>query len=203
MKTGILTRHKKIEVSSLSFQNGELILLSSKASKGKTALALSLASGIAINRKRNIAYFSLEASSGALHERLLSSGRITDTGTKSMPLCIDDTPRMTISGFKHRIRELKAEHKAEIAFIDYLPLLENDDASLSRNERTIDIMTVLKALAVETGMPIIALLQVSKDTNQATNQDEVLEHSDLLIHFQQSGSGKWKLRVTNRLNLVK
>jgi replicative DNA helicase len=110
---------------------------------------------------------------------------------------------MTISELKHRIRELKAEHKAEIAFIDYLPLLEINDALLSKNEGTIKAIATFKSLAAETNMPIIVLLQISGNTNQTISQDVALEHSDLMIHFKQSGSGKWKLWITNRLSLTK
>jgi replicative DNA helicase len=110
---------------------------------------------------------------------------------------------MTIPELKRRIRKLKAEHMAEIVFIDYLSLLEGDDASLSRNERTIKIIAELKALAAETDMPIIALLQISRNPNQTISSDKVLEHCDLMVHIQQSGSDEWKLRMSNCLTITK
>jgi replicative DNA helicase len=69
MTAGILSGNEKLEASSTKFHNGELIFISSIAEKEKTSLTLSFVSDIAASQNRNIAYFSLEASSEVLNER--------------------------------------------------------------------------------------------------------------------------------------
>jgi replicative DNA helicase len=110
---------------------------------------------------------------------------------------------MIVPELKRRIKKLKSEHRAEIAFIDYLSILETDDALPSRNDRTIIIIAGLKALAAETDMPVIALLQISVNPYRETNAGAVLKHCAIVIHLRQSNSGEWKLLMSNRIMLAK
>ncbi len=70
--TGIPSGHKKLDLMTSGFQNGDLVVLAARPSMGKTALALCIATAAAQNGF-SIGVFSLEMSAEQLTLRLLSS----------------------------------------------------------------------------------------------------------------------------------
>ncbi|MBE9545888.1 MAG: replicative DNA helicase, partial [Proteobacteria bacterium] len=113
--TGVPTGFSDLDNLTSGFQNSEFIVLGSRPSIGKTALALTMASNIAIRQKRSVGFFTLEMSSKALMQRIvaaearidsakLRTGLLRPADFHSLqeaagriyeaPLFIDDTPNI-------------------------------------------------------------------------------------------------------------
>ena len=121
----------------------DLILLAARPGMGKTSFALNIARNAACKSKKVVAFFSLEMSKEQLASRLLStealiSGTTLRTGKLSneewnrlvpagdvlsqAELYLDDTPGITITDMKSRLRRLP---KIDLVIIDYLQLMSS------------------------------------------------------------------------------
>jgi replicative DNA helicase len=167
------------------FQNSEFIVIGARPSVGKTAFALSMAANIAIGRKIPVGVFTLEMSDMALMQRLIASeariasqvirtgmlrtsdfANLTNAASRiyDSPLWISDTPGMRLLDLRAQARRMVGQHGVRIIIVDYLTLITNENAELARHEQIADISRSLKALARELEIPVIALSQVSRDT---------------------------------------
>jgi replicative DNA helicase len=182
--TGIPSGFDDLDSFTSGFQKSELAIIGARPSVGKTALALTMASHISIERKIPTAFFSLEMADMALALRLISaeakinmksirsgllkpkdyhdlmtaSGRIYEA-----PLYIVDTPSIKLLDLRSQARRLCAQQKVEIIFIDYLTLISSDNYQLPRHEQIAEISRSLKSLARELNIPIVALSQLRRD----------------------------------------
>jgi len=183
--TGIPTGFSSLDNYTSGFQNSEFIVIGARPSVGKTALALTMASNMSIRYAKPVGFFTLEMSSMALMQRLLSSearidsiklrtgflkesdlyklteaaGRIYDA-----PLYIDDTPNLKLLDLRAQARRMKTQHDIAILFIDYLTLITSENRDMPRHEQIAEISRSLKALARELNIPVVALSQVRRET---------------------------------------
>lgn len=183
--TGIPSGFPDLDNMLSGFQNSEFIVIGARPSLGKTALALSIAANISIRHKRSVGFFTLEMSNMALMQRLLSMearvpANMLKTGTLSMkdwhrigdaagviyeaPLYIADIPNMRLLDLRGRARRMRKHHGVEIIFIDYLTLITTDRGDTPRHEQVAEISRSLKALARELEIPVVALSQVTRDS---------------------------------------
>lgn len=159
-----------------------------------------------IEKQKAVAFFSLEMSSDQLAAKILSmeTGFSTEDFRKGninseddfnkvvkkadeisrMPLFIDDTPALSISAVRTRIRRLTRKHNLGLVVIDYLQLLRGTSKSSegSRVQEISEISMGLKAIAKEFNIPVIALSQLSRAVEQ--REDKRPQLSDL----RESGS---------------
>jgi replicative DNA helicase len=77
---------------------------------------------------------------------------------------ISDTPGMRLLDLRAQARRMVGQHGVRIIIIDYLTLITNENAELARHEQIADISRSLKSLARELEIPVVALSQVSRDT---------------------------------------
>ncbi|KLE31219.1 replicative DNA helicase [Aurantiacibacter gangjinensis] len=151
-----------------------------------------------------VAFFSLEMSSDQLATRILAEqAEISSEALRSgklrkeefqqlsyaaqklteLPLYIDDTPALTISGLRTRARRLKRRHDIGLIVVDYLQLLQGSGrANDNRVNEISEISRGLKTLAKELQVPVIALSQLSRAVEQREDKRPML--SDL----RESGS---------------
>jgi replicative DNA helicase len=104
---------------------------------------------------------------------------------ESVPLFIDDTPALSISGVRTRARRLKRQHGLHLIIVDYLQLLQGSPKPGGEQNRVQEISEItrgLKALAKELSVPVIALSQLSRAVEQ--REDKRPQLSDL----RESGS---------------
>ena len=120
--------------------------------------------------------------SGQLSEEEYNKIRISATRLSELPIYIDDTGALTISGIRARARRLKRKHNLGILFIDYLQLVQPSKSLQNRVLEISEITQSLKALAKELNIPIIALSQLSRAVEQ--RQDK----RPLLSDLRESGS---------------
>ncbi|MDR2700933.1 MAG: replicative DNA helicase [Spirochaetaceae bacterium] len=182
--TGIPSGFDDLDTMTSGFQNSELVIIGARPSMGKTALALTMASHISMEKKIPAAFFSLEMSDMALCLRLISSeariesrkirsglltpadfSKLMDAAGKiyEAPLYIVDTPGMKLLDLRSQARRLRAQYGVKIIFIDYLTLITSDNRDIPRHEQIAEISRSLKSLARELDMPVVALSQLRRD----------------------------------------
>jgi replicative DNA helicase len=153
-----------------------------------------------------VGFFSLEMSAEQLATRVLSeeSGVPSDRIRRgdvsqgdfdqfvrasqklaSVPLFIDDTPALTISGLRTRARRLMRQQGLGLIIIDYLQLLRGSNEGRGAESRVQEISEItrgLKTLAKELNVPVLALSQLSRAVEQ--REDKRPQLADL----RESGS---------------
>jgi len=183
--TGIASTYKELDKMTAGFQKGDLIIVGARPSMGKTAFVLNIAQHAlrANGSTPVIAIFSLEMGAQQLVMRMLSSesrvggdklrtGNIDGQDWKAITIglsnlnkraiFIDDTPALSINDIRSKARRLKAEQGLDMIAIDYLQLIRGDLKHVNRQEEVAHISRLLKALARELDIPIIALTQLSR-----------------------------------------
>jgi replicative DNA helicase len=187
--TGIPSGFKELDKMTAGFQPSDLVIVAGRPSMGKTAFCLNVAQYAAIERKTPVAIFSLEMSKEQLVLRMLCSqsqveGTRLRTGflhesdwTKltlaagtlyEAPIFIDDTAALSVLELRAKARRLKAEHRLGLLVIDYLQLMKGRARVESRQQEISEISRSLKALAKELNIPIIAVSQLSRKTEERT-----------------------------------
>ena len=182
--TGIPSGFTKLDSMTSGFQPSELIIIGARPSMGKTALALSMAQYIAIQKKIHTGFFSLEMSYQQIGQRLLSQearisagklrsgmlkmedfGKLQEAAGRcyESPLYIVDTPNMKLLDLRAMARKMKQQFDIQIIFIDYLTLITSENTTIPRHEQIAEISRSLKSLARELNIPVVALSQVKRD----------------------------------------
>ncbi len=197
---GIQTGYGDLDNTLAGIGQSDLVLVGARPGMGKTSFCLNIALNYARKSKEKVAIFSLEMSSEQLVTRMLSSYAMVDsynmrTGRLStqdwqklansvvdlagVNVLIDDTPNITVSGMKAKLRR---EGKIGLVVIDYLQLMQGDKHTDNRVQEVADISRNLKLMAKELHVPVICCSQLSRGTEGRTSKRPML--SDL----RESGS---------------
>jgi replicative DNA helicase len=210
--TGLRTHYVNFDRMTSGLQKSELIIIAARPSMGKTALAINIAQNAAVRDGQVVAVFSLEMSKESLLRRMLASeamvkardiqqgfihredkskltnalGRLTES-----KMFIDDTPGITLAEMRAKVRRLRQQEKGQLDLIviDYLQLMtaSSTGPGAKRYEnRTQEVSAIsrgLKALAKEMRVPVIALSQLSRGSEQRTG-----DKKPLLSDLRESGS---------------
>ncbi len=183
----------------------EMVVVAARPSVGKTSFALNLVRNIVVGQDEDHAVFfvSLEQSRIELAERLLCCQARVDShklrrGTlspddmeklieaggvlRSAKLFIDDTPGQGMLRIAANARRLKLRHRLRLVVIDYLQLIEPDNRRDPRQEQVAQISRRLKFLAKELDIPVVALAQVNRSS------EERQDHRPRLADLRESGS---------------
>jgi replicative DNA helicase len=168
------------------FQPSELIIVAARPSMGKTAFCLNIATQAAVDGF-GVAVFSLEMSKEALVQRMLCAEARVDSQAvrrgslkdpdftrlaraagilQSCPVWIDDSPALTLLEMRSKARRLKVENDVRLIVVDYLQLMRSPEYSENRVQEISDISRSLKGLARELDIPVIALSQLSRASEQ-------------------------------------
>ncbi len=187
--TGVPSGFKELDRLTAGFHASDLIIVAGRPSMGKTALCLNLAQYAAIEKRVPVAIFSLEMSKEQLVIRMLCSeakvegtklrtGFLTESdwpmltlaagNLSDAPIFIDDTAAVTVLELRAKARRLKAEHGLGLLIVDYLQLMKGRAKVESRQQEISEISRSLKALAKELDIPVIAVSQLSRKTEERT-----------------------------------
>jgi replicative DNA helicase len=187
--TGVPSGFKELDQMTAGFQPSDLIIVAGRPSMGKTALCLNVAQYAAIEKRTPVAVFSLEMSKEQLVIRLLCSeahveGTKLRTGFLSegdwprltiaagnlseAPIFIDDTAALSVLELRAKARRLKADQGLGMVIIDYLQLMKGRARVESRQQEISEISRSLKAVAKELNIPVIAVSQLSRRTEERT-----------------------------------
>jgi len=185
--TGVPTGFRELDEKTGGLQPGELIIVASRPSMGKTALALNIARNASLDFGKKVAIFSLEMTKRALALRLLSSeARVDMSGFRrgfgsemdhrklvqkagvlaDADIFIDDSGMITILEIKAKCRRLASERGLDLVIVDYLQLAHADTPMSRKDLEIAEISHGLKALAKELDIPVMALSQLNRGPEQ-------------------------------------
>lgn len=101
-----------------------------------------------------------------------------------LPLYIDDTPALSITGLRQRARRVKRQYGLHLVVVDYLQLLQGPPEKRMDNrvQEVSEITRGLKTLAKDLEIPVLALSQLSRQVEN--REDKRPQLSDL----RESGS---------------
>lgn len=198
--TGVPSGFVDLDKMTLGFQPSDLVIVAARPSMGKTAFVLNVAQYAAIEANVPTAIFSLEMSTQSLLLRMLASegyvdaqrlrsGQLTAQDASNLakaaallgqaPVWIDDTPGLSVLEVRSRARRLKSQADIKLIIVDYLQLLSGPPNSESRQQEVSAISRSLKALAKELEVPVLALSQLSRASEQRGGENRRPQLSDL------------------------
>jgi replicative DNA helicase len=192
-----------LDEKTAGLHNAELVILAARPSVGKTALALNIARHIVVEEEQPVFFVSLEMARVELAERLLCcqgkvdghklrKGMLSSDDTDKLleaggvlrkaKLFIDDSPAQSMLRINANARRLQLRQGIKLVIIDYLQLIEPENRRDPRQEQVSQISRRLKFLAKDLRIPVIALAQV----NRASEDRQ--DHKPRLADLRESGS---------------
>lgn len=209
--TGLATHFDDFDKMTSGLQASELIIIAARPSMGKTALAINIAQNAAVRGGKVVAVFSLEMSKESLLRRMLSSESLVDSQkiqkgfftrddqqklTMALErlvesrMYVDDTPGISLAEMRAKARRLMRQQGGlDLIVIDYLQLMTGTPAGggakrfENRTQEVSAISRGLKALAKELKIPVIALSQLSRASEQRGG-----DKKPMLSDLRESGS---------------
>jgi replicative DNA helicase len=182
--TGISTGLIDLDDITGGFHPGQLIILAARPSMGKTAVALNICDHVGINSRIPALFISLEMGYLEIGERLLCARSRVDghklrtglgMGMREMTqlstaykefgsgqIFVDDTPARNMLQIAASARRMKRRHQVGLILVDYIQLVDSEDARDSRQEQIAKISRRLKTLARELKVPVIAISQLNR-----------------------------------------
>jgi replicative DNA helicase len=185
--TGVPSGYRDLDQRTAGFQPSDLIIVAGRPSMGKTAFCLNVAQYAAIEKRIPVGIFSLEMSKEQLVIRMLCSeaqvegtrlrtGFLTESdwprltlaagNLSDAPIFIDDAAALSVLELRAKARRLNAEHGLGMIMIDYLQLMRGRAKVENRQQEISEISRSLKALAKELNIPVIAVSQLSRRTEE-------------------------------------
>lgn len=185
---GLASGFDEVDKITLGWQDTNLIIIAGRPAMGKTAFAINCAVNTVHFYGKPVGIFSLEMSSSELMKRIISSeteipgeriklGKgLTDqektrmaevVNTLGPKLLIDDEGGVDINTLAAKARRMKSQFDVPLIIVDYLQLVHGSASYKGNREAEIsEISRSLKALAKELIIPIIALSQLSRETEK-------------------------------------
>ena len=200
---GIETGFTDLDALTGGLHDPELVILAARPSMGKTAFAMNIAEYVTVQARVPTLFVSLEMSSLELGDRMLCScarvnghrlrnGTISNDDRRKLvekaaeisqaPLFVDDSPSRTMTEIAATARRLKRKDGLGLIVIDYLQLIEPDNARDPRQEQVARIARRLKGMARELKVPVICLAQLNRQAEASK------ENKPRLSHLRESGA---------------
>jgi replicative DNA helicase len=168
-----------------------------------STLALDFARSAAVEHDMATAMFSLEMSRSEIMMRLMSAearvplhqmrtgqmaaddwarlAKVTPR-VSAAPLYVDDSPNQTMLSIRSKCRRLKQRHGLRLVIIDYLQLMSSPRRVDNRQQEVSEISRLVKLLAKELGVPVVAVCQLNRGAEQRHDK------RPLLADLRESGS---------------
>lgn len=182
MSTGLIGLDRKTD----GLHGSEMIVIAAYPGGGKTALAMNIAERLAIDQRLPVGVFSLEMSAKRLVMRILASRanvnmrsiKMGDAGVEDFemlknasialanaPIHFSDQPDMSISQIRAKARQWVQQFGVRLIVVDYLQLVAGQATRKDQNreQEVSAISRGLKQMAIEFGIPVLALSQLNED----------------------------------------
>lgn len=188
--TGIDTRYTDLNELTGGLQNTDLIILAGRPSMGKTSFAVNLTSNISLDVPA--LFFSLEMSKDQIMNRMIGAncgidlqkilkGGLTDEDLiiiekakedvfENREFFIDDQAGLDVLKICSTARRMKKKHGIGLIIIDYLQLVTYSGRTDNREQEISRISGILKGLAKELNIPVVALSQLNRKVEERTNK---------------------------------
>jgi len=207
---GVPTGFTEFDLKTGGLRKSDLIILAARPSQGKTAMALNIAYHAAVTCKIPVAIFSLEMGRHSIYQRMVCTAAqaelyLVNTGMfkkerwrdlareihklGEASLYIDDSPALSITDIRVRSRRLANDLKKQgkelgLVIIDYMQLIRSSKKVENRQQEVSEISRMLKELARTLNVPVMALSQLNRRTEDKNRTDNRPQLSDL----RESGS---------------
>ena len=189
--SGVPTGFKELDELTNGLHPGQMIVVAARPAQGKSTLALDVARSASIGHNLPTIFFSLEMGKSEIAMRLLSAegaiplqnmrkGNLDQRDWSSIaqtrgtiaeaPLYIDDSPNMTLVEIRAKCRRLKQRVGLRMVVIDYLQLMTSGKRVESRQQEVSEFSRALKLLAKELQVPVIALSQLNRGSEQRVDK---------------------------------
>ena len=198
--TGYPTGFTDLDEYTGGLQPGSLNIIAARPSMGKTALAMNIAQFGGGEANAPVLIFSLEMPKEQIVQRMISAESgvdlsrllrgLIDTGEFEKVLeasnllaqrnvYINDSTALSAMEFMGRCRRFKNRHQdLALIVVDYIQLMSSGSRrSENRQNEVAEISRSMKSLALELNCPVIALSQLSRQTENRTDKKPQL--SDL------------------------
>lgn len=210
-KQGLETGFPTLDHMTTGLHGGQMIIVAARTSIGKSALVGNIATTLA---QREIPVFvsTLEMSKADFiyrmasqlsglhmwqikspdiqyHEPILEAFNVM----ARWPMFIDDTVPQTVSQIGAKARMLVRKHGVKLIIIDYLQLVAPDDKRAQREQQIAAISRALKLLAKQLRIPIIALSQLNRQSENRANKMPQLSDIRESGAVEQDADGVWLL----------
>ena len=180
---GVRTGFDDLDRLTGGLHGGDLVIIASRPSVGKTAFALNLARNHALEQNGCVCLFSLEMSRRELVVRMLlgeaqvdnerfRNGMLSEkdwraitraaTRIQEARIYLDESVAVTVGDLMARARRLNREHQLSLVIIDYIQLIQGRTTVERREQQVADISRSLKLLAKELNVPVMALSQLNR-----------------------------------------
>jgi replicative DNA helicase len=196
---GITTGLQDLDRLTAGLQPADLVIIASRPSMGKTALAMGLVRTVLDKyQDGHVQLYSLEMPAEQILFRLLSQsshipmqnlmqGQLNDDDwvrfsdamgkidNQADRLMLDDASSLTPTALRAKARRAARKHGTpRLIIVDYLQLMQTDGRPENRNLEITEISRSLKALAKEMRCPVVALSQLNRSLEQRANKRPVL-----------------------------
>lgn len=181
---------------------GELVIIASQTSGGKTALAMQAALA-SVSKGLPVAVFSLEMMNEQLWDRMFSHlakiqmgkwrrplftnderDRIHDLVPKfvNLPLYINQNRRINLASLSSKARRLKASKNIGAIVVDYVQRVRGSEKTkANRYLEVAEISDECKQLALELGIVVIAPCQINKNGDPRESADIEMDADRLFV----------------------
>lgn len=182
-----------VPVRCIEVDNEQHLFLASRAfvPTHNSTFALDIARSAAIKHGMTTVFFSLEMGRNEIAMKILSAeaginlsdlrkGKLDDDQwakiatamgkMDSAPLFIDDSPNMTLMEIRAKARRLKQKNNLKLIVLDYLQLMSSGKKVESRQQEVSEFSRALKLMAKELEVPLIALSQLNRGSEQRTDK---------------------------------
>jgi len=201
--SGVQSGFPELDKLTTGFRGGQMIVVAARPGVGKSTLGLDFCRSASIRHQMPSAIFSLEMTGSEIAMRLLSAEskvaihhmrgggmgqRDWDAISRAMPrvqaapIVIDDSPNLTMPEIRSKARRIKKQHGLDFMVIDYLQLMTSGKRVENRQVEVSEFSRQIKLLAKELDVPIVAISQLNRGSEQRT--DKTPQLSDL----RESGS---------------
>lgn len=181
----------------VGFRPSELLILAARPSMGKTALALNIASNLAAESRKPVLFFSLEMNALTVGDRLLSSWSEVDgermrrgvltpqertaiieasAALSQSPFMLDDSHVLKVQDIMAVSRRQKRRKGLALIVVDYLQLIQPENARDPREQQVAQISRRLKGLARELEVPVLCLAQLNRQVETGADKRPRLSH---------------------------
>lgn len=201
-KLGLRTGLRDLDEVIGGLQPGHLCVLAARPGRGKTTLALQIATALACDEKEPVLFVSLEMGRTELGDRLLASragvahDRIRDgnltrdevsllTNAQSElstgALTVEDASQRTVGNIGALARRCKKRSGLALVVVDYLQLVKPDNPGEPRQDQVAAMSRRLKVLGRELQVPVLCLAQLNRESEREGKAPQ-------LHHLRESGA---------------
>lgn len=162
-RSGVPTTIVGLDLLTGGFSGPTVTVVGARTGEGKSIIGGQIAINAAVCHGRPVGLISLEMGAGQIMNRMLTYlyGEGFPAEGDDAPLYIDDSSR-ELDEILYRIREWHLRFRIELCIIDYMQII-HAGGYRQRYEEVGAISRALKSVAMELGIPILVLAQLSRE----------------------------------------